>query len=256
MLPLDLVAEVISHVRDIDTLRSCSLACSSWYTAINPAHYSLEIGYYLDEWNKALTESSEPRNLLPLVGRFSIVHPISTSHRATPTLTGLDILNNVSSFTNLRELRIDSFSVRKFIAAQGSPLHLVSTLQSLVLVRPKGSHRQILYFIGLFRNLRDFGLISYWPIDDDGTTDSLKLSLPPLRGWLAPKWGDLETIVDLMITLRPRFHLTGVDLSAADPCTPQRIIDACVKTLVTCQFGEGENFFDIEWEGPTDINGS
>ena len=238
--------EILSYVCDIDTLRSCSLTCSSWYTTVKPLLCHFKRGDLRPgECYQTLEELSK-HGSLPLVKRFCVLAPRSSHHN---NLTTLNILVNLSSFDNLRELRIDDFRIPKFIKIQETPIQLIPDLQSLVLVRPAASCRQILHFIGLFGNLQDFGLIDYSRIREDRITYTLKPSLPPLRGWLALKWGHVRTLVDLMINLRPGLHLTGVDLSAADPYVSQRIIDACARTIVTCQFSEGEEFFEEKRKG-------
>ena len=252
-LPIELVDEILSYVCNIDTLRSCSLTCRPWYATVKPLLCDfIKDDIFSGECYQILEELSK-HDLLRLVKRFRIVSPRSSDH---DNLTTLNILINLSSFKNLRELRMDDFRIPKFMEAQETSIQLIPNLQSLVLVRPAASCLQILQFIGFFGNLQDFGLINYSRIEEDSITDTLELSLPPLRGWLALKWGHVGALVDLMITLRPRLHLTGVDLSTADPYMSQRIIDACVETLETCQFGEGEDFFEIGWEGPTDVQDS
>lgn len=211
-----------------------------------PLHYSLKINQDLEECHEALKLLSKP-DLLRLVKRFSIVSKEFTSYLDITRLDSSSIFSNLSTLQNLRELRLDDLGLPWQMESEGTALPPIPTVQSLVLVRPNGSGREVLHFIGFFQNLQDFGLIEFYPrYDEDPLTHSLKLSLPPLRGWLAFKWGyleEVEKLVQLMISLLPRFCPTGVDFSGANRQTYLRITEACGQTLKTCQVGETRKDF-------------
>ena len=81
--------------------------------------------------------------------------------------------------------------------------HFTQTLRSLALQEPRGTSRQILYFIGLFPNLQDLKLcynISMNWQQDTVNVDLSPLSVPPLCGRLTLVCFTREKLVKDMIT--------------------------------------------------------
>ena len=67
--------------------------------------------------------------------------------------------------------------------------YFLPTVRSLALKEPRGSIRQIIYFIGLFQHLQDLKLLedmfSYWQPEEQAEDSTLLPPfVPPLRGWL------------------------------------------------------------------------
>ena len=54
----------------------------------------------------------------------------------------------------------------------------------------------------------------------------------------------VRELIDLMITASQGLHFTGVDLSTLHYSEGRKIVRACVQTLETCQFDEGEDLFE------------
>jgi hypothetical protein len=112
--------------------------------------------------------------------------------------------------------------------------HLFPTVRSLSLGAPKGSHRQIISFIGLFQHLEDFRLLynTLDPQDEpaDDTTPTPPFT-PPLRGRLTviglKNAGLLKEMIDLFGGIR--FFYTDI----YDVEGMRLLLDACAKTLET-----------------------
>ena len=126
--------------------------------------------------------------------------------------------------------------------------HLAPTLQSLALREPKGSCRQILYFVGLFPKLRDFELLDYDEASEDNVADTFTpLTQPPLDGWLV--LGDYkgEKLVGEMATLfhdGPKLRFRCVNLKNVQ--YTRGVLNRCVDSLETLQLcidDYGENLF-------------
>ena len=137
--------------------------CYSWYIAAVPhLHHTLTTdndlspqhgGEYL--WPRPLW-SSYNLGLLPLVKRFRIR---TFFHPFTPKSLNMFTLRYFSALKNLRNLGIDDLQVPSFMPnIQRYFGHFAPTLRFLALREPRGSPRQILYFIGLFPNLQDLKL--------------------------------------------------------------------------------------------------
>jgi len=124
--------------------------------------------------------------------------------------------------------------------------HFLPTVRFLTLRAPKGSRRQIIYFIGLFQHLQDLQLLYDRVDSQDEPADDLTLIptfVPPLRGRLTIKnftrIGLLEDMINLFGGIRFRhidlFNVTGMRL----------LLDACAKTLKSLRLHPG----DIRGEG-------
>jgi len=89
-------------------------------------------------------------------------------------------------------------------------MYLLPTLCGLTLKQPKGSRREVIYFIGLFQHLQDLKLLYDRTNDPEEPVGDLELvpsSIPPLRGLLTVRGtrrGLLEDIIDLFGGFR--FH--------------------------------------------------
>jgi hypothetical protein len=140
-----------------------------------------------------------------------------------------------SALKNLQELGIDNLQVSSFIPDLRECFgHLSPTLRLLALGWPKGSSRQIVYFIGLFPNLQDLKL--QYPIlikeyENAVDTTLIPPSSPPLQGRLTLVLFTREQIVKDMITLFGGLRFRQMDLFGVK-CLPL-LLEKCAETLET-----------------------
>jgi len=145
------------------------------------------------------------------------------------------ILRQFSALTNVQELGIEYLDIPKFMPGIRRYFgHFSPTVRSLVLREPKGSRRQILYFVGLFQHLEDLGLV-YDQLDfQEESVDDLRLippSVPPLQGRLTLRhFARVELLKD-MIDLFGGVRFHHMDL--CDVYGMRLLLDACAKTLET-----------------------
>ena len=234
---------VIYLIRDKRSLLACSLTCYSWYIAAVPhLHHTLTTDDWmaLEDWadlplgEKCLwpkpLRKSYNLGLLPLVKRFRI----RVEHcDFGPDRFDRFTLRCFSALTNLQELGIDNLQISGFISnLRGYFGHLSPTLRFLALKEPRGSCRQILYFIGLFPNLQDLKL--HYPTpreeqDDVDDTSLVPLSIPPLQGRLTLTCFAREKLMRDMIVLFGELRFRSMDLYMVT-CV-QLLLDGCAETL-------------------------
>ena len=182
-------------------------------------------------WPRPLKRSYE-LGLLPLVKRFRIC---LRNSKFTPKRLNWFTLRYFSALTNLQELGIDYLQVSTFM-----PIilrcfgHLSPSLRFLALKDPNGTHRQILYFIGLFPNLQDLKLQYSARTDElENTSDQtpIPLSTPPLQGSLRLVCFTKEELMKDMITLFGGLRFRHMDLFEVS-CS-QLLLNECAETLET-----------------------
>ena len=187
-LPQELMDEIISYVYDRNTLLSCSKTCCSLYIATRPRLYrSLSLDWRDEEWPPRV-QKVYGLGLLPLFKRLRVNSWGFAPLDSPSEQFDRDNLRHFSALKNLRDLWIDNLEPSSFMSGIGKYFGpLAPTLQFLALKNPRGSLRQIMYFIGLFPNLQDLNVSRPYFNKEEGTTASLALippSRPPLSGWL------------------------------------------------------------------------
>jgi len=225
-------------IHDTCSLRACTLTCYSWYIAAVPhLHRTLTIS--TDCWGRRFRWPNPIRymhrfGLLPLVRELRL-HLIENSYSVgfSPRLFNRHILRQFFTLTNVQRLEIEHLDIPKFMPRiQRYFRYFLPTVRSLALKDPRGSCRQIIYFIGLFQHLQDLELLdcgfSYRqePAEDPTLIPPF---VPPLRGWLwithFTKVHLLKDMIDLFGGIQFRcmrlFDVDGMRL----------LLSACAKAL-------------------------
>lgn len=240
-LPQEIVEIIIAYLAyHTRSLRACTLICYSWYIAALPhLHRTLFIG--INRWDRKFRwpnpiQHMHMLGLLPLVKLCWIRRDDYGDVYFSPKLFKSHTLHQFFALTNVQELGIDRLDISSFMPRiQQYFGHFLPTVRSLVLGGPRGSDREIIYFIGLFQHLEDLSL-SY---DGGGSvgfqdepTDDLTLIppfSPPLRGWLSisnfPRAGLLKDVIELFGRIRFRY----MRLFNVDGMRP--LLDGCAETL-------------------------
>jgi hypothetical protein len=140
--------------------------------------------------------------LFPLVKRFQFngsTRPFTTGPTLSPNLFDRHILHQFTSLTNVQELGMNDLDIPSFMPQiQRYFNHFLPTVRSLALWCPKGSNRQIVFFIGLFRHLEDLKLMwSHRRTRGKSPVDPVIVPpfTPPLNGrlttFIVTDWEDL-----------------------------------------------------------------
>jgi len=227
---------VIAHlINDTRGLLACTLTCYSWYIAAVPhLHHTLTISaWYL--YPGAELRAAHRLGLLPLVKKFQIHSGDPGDYSEfSPKRFGYFGLRHFRALTNVQELGIDHMDIPSFTpSVQLYFGHFFPTLRSLAMGEPKGSYRQIVHFIGLFRHLEDLKIVynradPQVPPGSDVTL--IPPFVPPLRGRLtmcSTGEGLFNDMIDLFGGIRFR-HLDIFNV-----CETQLLLNACAETLET-----------------------
>ena len=248
-LPLEIVEMIITHlIYDTRSLRACSLTCYSWYiTAVPHLHHTLITRTYPPNstkkpiWPRPL-RTMHKLGLLPLVKKLQIhgkgVHrsgEFSSQHLNCFTMRYFSALTNIQEL-GIQYLDIPSFmpKIRRYFK------HFLPTVRSLALREPIGTHRQVIYFIGLFRHLDDLKLLydransQGEPADDHTLTPPF---IPPLRGQLTMTHLTTSVLLEDMIKLFGGLGFHYMDLFDVDGM--RLLLGTCAKTLETLRLYPG-----------------
>jgi len=246
-IPQEIVEIIIAHlIYDRRSLLACSLTCYSWYIAAVPHLHHTFITLTSFIWGDLSLLWPKPLlykhrlGLLFLVKKLQIrgvndIHPVGFS----PSQLSLGLLPLFYALNNVKELEIDYLDIPGFKPwVRQYFSYLLPTVRSLTLREPRGSYRQIIWFIGLFQHLEDLGLL-FGPNRRFPEEQANDLALntpfaPPLRGRLTMTFISsivfLKDMIDLLGGIQFRqldlFHVHGMSL----------LLKACAETLETLRF--------------------
>ena len=238
-LPSEIIEMIIAHLSyDTRSVRACSLTCYSWYIAAVP-HLYCNLFIDLESPGRKLRWPNPLRymhmlDLLPLVKTFW-VRGSKIKHTFSSKRFSFCTLRQFSALTNVRRLMIDFLDIPSFMPRIRRYFgHFLPTVQELCLREPKGSRRQIIYFIGLFKHLEDLYLLYDNPCLLEEPADDLTLTppfAPPLRGWLKLTSFRRVALLKDMIHLFRGIRFRWVDLFDVEGMPI--LLSACAKTLKT-----------------------
>ena len=237
-LPLEIIQSIIDHLAfDTHSLHACSLTCYSLYIAAVPhLHHHLIIGsQYRDKkflWPKPIRHMHK-LGLLPLVKELTIHHDppsIGVSQR----LFDSKILRQFMAFTNVQDLQIGCLDIPSFMPRIRRCFGcFLPTVTSLTLASPKGSHQQLIFFIGSFQHLEDLMLEDDTSCTSETGSALIPPFVPPLRGrlvaWGLRKAGLFRDMID---------SFGGIkfgELDIFDVAETQLLLSACSDTLWSLQ---------------------
>ena len=249
-LPQEIVEMIIANLTyDTHSLLACCLTCCSWYIAAVPhLHHTLftrvrrSHGNEKPWWPNSFRKMHK-LGLFPLVKTFQVQGHCGPSFNGptfSPELFDRHILHQFSALTNVRELGLDDLDIPSFIPNIRRYFHhFFPAVRSLALRRPRGSHRQIIFFIGLFQHLEDLTFLNAFDKSGDQGEPQDDLTLvppftPPLRGRLKMRYFKFAGIVGDMIGLFGGIRFRHMDLQWVDEM--QLLLDACAGTLETLRF--------------------
>ena len=233
-LPQEVLEIIIAYLSYYaPSVWACSLTCHSWYTAAVP-HLYPTLRLVFDhknqrfEWSNPIWSMQMP-NLFPFVTSVWVGRCLE--NLASPrlpdsyTLSKFPALNNIHTFT-IAKLEIPG-SMR---CIQHSFGHSLSNVRSLSLIAPKGTCRQIIFFVGLFRNLENL-LLKEPDIREREPGDLALIPpfTPPLQGRLTARSIASPSLFKDMIDLFGGIRCYYLDVY--DVCETQLLLTACAETL-------------------------
>ena len=244
-LPHEILEMIIVHlIYDTHSLLACSLTCYSWYIVTAPHLHHTLISPTNYRWEKTKIPWPKPLpymyrlGLLPLVKRFQIrKRSYCCIDIFSPKCFNRRTLRYFLALTNVQELGIDYLDISGFMPRIRQYFgHFLPTVRSLSLRAPKGSARQIIYFIALFEHLEDLKLLhddlnprlKWEPADDQTLIPSFA---PPLRGQLTMTSFKRVRILEDMVVLFGGIRFRHMDLSNVRGT--RFLLCACAKTLET-----------------------
>jgi len=247
-LHLELVQEIMAYLSDDKhSLRTCSLTCYSWYIAsISHLHYALVVDPNLSG------EFQWPNPLLHMhaLGLLPLVEVVWIRGRRSPRAFSSELLDNrilrqFHALSNVRQLMIEYLDIPTFMPSiRRNIRHFLPTVQHLSLREPKGSRRQIIYFIGLFQHLDDLRLLydevnfdqeyherrQEEPVDDPTLVPPF---VPPLRGSLTLSCFTRVSLLRDMVKLFGGLRFRHMSLFYV--YWTRLLLDACAQTLESLQ---------------------
>ena len=239
-------------VYDMRSLRTCTLTCCSWYIAAVPhLHHDLLIdpnfpGRNL-RWPNPL-QYMHKLGLLPFVKTFW-VHRSNRSDAFSSKCFNNCTLRQFSALTNVNRLMINNLDIPSFMPRIRRYFgHFLPTVRELSLKEPKGSRRQIIFFVGLFKHLEDIEFhydatgFHEESVDDPTLIPSFA---PPLRGSLRMVNFTRVDLLKDMIGLFGGIRFYWIDLFNVKGMRP--LLDACAETLECLRFSpidpRGKEFY-------------
>ena len=240
---------IIAHlIRDLDTLKACSLVCRSWYIVVVPhLHHTLTFRRERRGWPNPPTARARLKplsqlcqlGLMPHVKEVRVEEWEETNTWFVPQAFSCIDLHYFSAFANVHTLKLQSLAIDRFIPdieryfGQFSP-----TLRSITLYKPRCSPRQLSYFLSFFSNLDDIELQLQHSTTfhtEPTKLDSFSAPAPKLRGRLTlynfPWVGTWTHLIASSGGVE--FH--HIDLREDTSCAPV-LFEACSETLETLRF--------------------
>ena len=242
-LPPEIVEMIIAHLTDdLDTLKTCSLTCRSWYTAAVPyIHHTLFLGgkkpgpFRNNFWPLSKLHG---RGLTPLVKEIRVRQRDARHRWFLPWAFNRRNLLYFSAFTNVQTLSIQRLDIHSFIPGIERYFEQFSqTLRSISLFLPICSTpQQLSHFLSLFPNLDDISISRFHlPIVFTPSRGLPPFSAPKLRGWLL--LDDCHPIEPwtYMIAACGGLRFRHMELFWVESCAPI-LLEACDETLETLRF--------------------
>ena len=238
-LPQEVLETVIDHLAcDKPSLRACCMTCYSWYIAAVPLLHQI---LFVSASPFSTRKSRWPNpilgmrrlGLLPLVKDLRIIGG-DIFDLISPKLFPRSVMSSFATLKHVRKLDIWHLNIPSFMPRiQQYFGHFLPTVRLLALTSPKGSRRQILFFIGLFQRLEHLSLynITLRPGDVEPADDPTLIppSSPPLGGRLIVQNVKRHDLIKDMVRLFGGIRFRRMHIW--DAAETRLLLNACAKTL-------------------------
>ena len=247
-LPHEIIEIIFTYfASDFRTLWSCSLTCYSWYIAavprINPILTIIVDPRGQKLWHRDFIQDTQKLGSLPLVKFLQIR---SNSEGFSPKRFNYSIPRKFLKPNHIQRLEIDNLDIPSFMSK--IPRYFgpfLPTLRALYLKAPKGSNRQIIFFVGSFPYLQDLSLQCCRSYKKKPKED-LRLVppfTPPLQGRLMVRDWTKEGLFQEMVRL---FGGIGFRvMSLFNVVEMQFLLRTCARTLRLVEFPHPTSVFQL-----------
>jgi hypothetical protein len=244
-LPYELVEMIIAHIaRDLDALKTCSLTCRSWHTAVVPRlHHTLTLR---DDEPTTTRGELKPLSELHQLGLMLFIREIRVEQTGTwfgPQAFSPRDLGHFSAFTNVQTLTFQRLDISRFMPDIGRYFgHFSPALRSIKLLRPVCSPRELSHFLSLFSkldNIKIWDISAHLPDITIPDTELVPLSTPRLQGWLVLYDCRSVEACTRLVTLGGGLRFYHMDLCRIGDCAPV-LFKACAETLEVLRFYAGD----------------
>ena len=171
--------------------------------------------------------------MLPLVEVF-LVRSNDSSYVFSRGRFNRSILRQFSTLNSVQRLVLDYLDIPSFMPEVRRYFgHFLPTVQDLALGKPKGSRRQVIYFIGMFQHLEQLELFCDGANSQEDPADDLTLLppfVPPTARLLKVGYFARVHLLEDMIDLFGGFRFRHMDLFDVDG---MRLLDAGADPLET-----------------------
>ena len=229
----------------------CSLTCYSWYIAAVPhLHHTITFGDNRSGFAhgklKQLSKLHE-LGLIPLVAEVRVFQSNDACPWFAPRAFSPRDLRYFSTFANVQKLKLDRVDISNFIPEVERYFGQFSaTLQSIALIAPRCTPRQLSHFLSHFPNLDNLEIRVYFPpsplsLPAIPDTELVPITTSKLRGQLVlASFREVKVWKDLITSCGGlQFHTTV--LRNVANCAPV-ILEACSETLETLRFFPTDGF--------------
>ena len=240
-LPQEILDEIITYlIHNIPALLSCSLTSYSWYIATVP-HLHPNLLVFVDSLSKKARWPNPIRRMHRL-GLLPFVKTVRIYGRPCFSSKWLNrrIIHQFSALINVHTLEISFLDISSFIPTiQRYFGPFFPTVRSLGLKSPRGSNREIIFFIGLFQHLKNLSLRSCWSQREPEDLTLIPLFRPPLDGRLVAVNSNGEGFFQDMLHLFGEMSFKALSLSNVG--ATRFLLRGCAKTLETVQLDPNDH---------------
>ena len=240
--PYEIVEIIIAHlVRDLYTLKACSLTCRSWYTVVvSHIHHTLVLE---DKFLGTARDGLRPLSKLHKLGLIPHVKENWLGQGSPPWFEPQEFsphdLRYLSAFTNVHTLKLRHLEIYRFVPGVGRYFgHFSPTLRSIILFEPCCTPRQLSYFLSFFTNLDNIDIVGCRVPQSIRTFQDPELvlfSTKKLRGRLSLGRFNRDESWTYPIASCGGLRFHYMDLYRVEGCGPI-LLEACAETLETLRF--------------------
>ena len=237
--PTEILGMIIANlIYDTASLKTCATTCFAWYHLAAPhLHHTLVLRHWHpDPAHQGLNPLSAlaELGLLPLVKKVQFRSYVFNSPWVAPRFFSPQSRYYWSTLVGIRDLTVEDLDFSMFeTGVEKYSTHLLPTLRSLSLIRPRCHPRQLLDFLRLFPKLDDIKLVNCAFSDEEDPTPNIMHApiLGSFRGNLTISSLLAEGVLGDFIAASGGARFVSMNLH--DVLEMQLLLETCAETLET-----------------------